>query len=140
MDLVSVFHIRHHKFGIVSYEESETVVERARVCPVARSLAKLPTFSVKIVPTPFFENASPLHEARASGQFIYFFDDTKTFRETHANTIMSLLRANLLLQHDWLLITSCLTPRVVRQASFMKQFDDTFRLFYGNSALPDADF
>jgi hypothetical protein len=140
MDLVGVFDIRQHRFGVISYEENEQVVERARVCPVARSLSKLPTFSVQIVPTPFFENPAPLREVRSSGRFIYFLDDTKTFRETHANTLLALLRADLLRDGDWLLITSCLTPRVVRQASFMDQFDGTFRLFYGNDEAPDLDF
>ncbi len=140
MDLLSVFDVLKHKFRIISYEEDQMVAKRAQVCPVGASLAKIPTISVQVVPTAFFDNAAPLHAVRNSGRFIYFLDDTKTFREPQADVVLSLLASGLLCEADWLLITSCLTPRVVRQTGFMRRFEDTFRLFYKKSDGVDLEF
>ena len=119
MDLVSVFDIRYHRLNIVSYEARRNVAEKARICPVASTLSKLSTVSIDIVPTIFFENDKQLWSLRQSGPLIYFLDDTRVFGDSQANTLLDLLRAGLLHKGDWLLITSCLTPRVVRQSSFM---------------------
>jgi hypothetical protein len=140
MDLVAVFDIRHHKLNIVSYEEREDIAKRSRVCPVAVTLSKLSTISIEIVPTVFFENARPLRALRPSGPFLYFLDDTRIFGDRQANTLLDLLRAGLLYRGDWLLITSCLTPRVVRQARFMSRYDGTFQLFYGPQTTVDLEF
>jgi hypothetical protein len=140
MDLISVFDVLKHKFRIISYEEDQMVAKRAQACPVGASLAKIPTIFVQVVPTAFFDNAAPLHSIRDSGRFIYFLDDTKTFREPQAEVILSLLASGLLREADWLLITSCLTPRVVRQANFMGRFQGAFRLFYKKSDEVDLEF
>jgi hypothetical protein len=140
MDLVAVFDIRHHNLNIVSYEEHETIAKRSRTCAVAVTLSKVSTVSIEIVPTVFFENARPLRSLRSLGPFIYFLDDTKTFGDRQANMLLDLLRAGLLRDGDWLLITSCLTPRVVRQPRFMSQYDGTFKLFYGPQTAADIEF
>ena len=110
MDMVGIFDIRSHRLNIVSYEEDGDVAARSRVCAVAKTLSKVPTVSIDIVPTVFFEDAVTINLLRRSGSFIYFLDDTKTFGERQANNLAELLGAGLLRHGDWLLITSCLTP------------------------------
>ena len=140
MDFVSVFDLRYHTLNIVSYEEHEDVAKRSRTCAVAVTLSKVSTVSIEIVPTVFCENASPLWPLRTSGTFIYFLDDTKTFGVRQADTLLELLRASLLRDGDWLLITSCLTPRVVHQPRFMSQYESTFKLFYGPQTTVNMEF
>lgn len=140
MDLVAVFDIRHHKLNIVSYEENETKARQSEICPVAITLSRVSTISVEIVPAAFSENVRPLRTLRPSGPFIYFLDDTKTFRENHADTLLQLLKSALLREGDWLLITSCLTPRVVHQSRFMERHNGAFKLFYGPQTTINVDF
>jgi hypothetical protein len=140
MDLVAVFDIREHRLNIISYEENEAVAEASRVCPVAANLSRIATVSVAIVPTVFFENPAPLVALRESGPFIYFLDDTRTFREGQAETLLQLARDELLRPGDYLLITSCLTPRIVHQPSFMSRFEDAFKLYYRSVAAVDTHF
>src|SRR4051812_42226643 len=56
MDLVGVFDIRDQHLNVVSYEENGEVAAKSRTCSVAATLSKVPTISVEIVPTVFFEN------------------------------------------------------------------------------------
>jgi hypothetical protein len=140
MDLVSVFDVRHLELHVLSYEENEAVAVKSRICPVASNLSKIYTVSVEIVPTAFFENARPLRSLRPRGNFIYFLDDTRTFREPQAEVLFELLRAELLLEGDFILITSCLTPRVVHQPRFMRRYEGTYRMFFGSGASGDQEF
>jgi hypothetical protein len=140
MDFVGVFDIRHHNLNVVSYEEHEDIARKSCISAVAITLSKVSTISIEIVPTLFFENARRLRTLRPSGPFIYFLDDTKTFGDRQANTLLDLLTAGLLYDRDWLLITSCLTPRVVRQPRFMNRYDSTFKLFYGIKTIIDVEF
>src|SRR5438445_13715083 len=64
MDLVSVFDIREQHLNVVSYEEHGGVAGRSRTCAVATTLSKVPTISVEIVPTAFFDNARRLRQLR----------------------------------------------------------------------------
>jgi hypothetical protein len=140
MDLVAVFDLRGHKMNVVSYEEDAEVAGEARLSAVATTLSQMATVSIDIVPSAFFDNSKPLRTHRSTGPFIYFLDDTRTFRERQAATLVELLRARLLRTGDWLLITSCLTPRVVNQERFMTKHDGTFRLFYGQPLALKNDF
>ncbi len=138
MDLVGVFDIREQHLNLISYEEDGGVAAQSRTCSVASTLSKVSTISVEIVPTVFFENARPLRDLRARGPFIYFLDDTKTFREHQASTVAELLQAELLRHGDWLLITSSL--RIVYQGQFMTKYDGAFRTFYGPRTSVTREF
>jgi hypothetical protein len=140
MDLVAVFDIRQMDLSVVSYEEDTEVAGRARSCPVAANLSRISTITVEIVPTVFFENAKPLRTLRPRGRFIYYLDDTRTFRQHHSHMLLDLLRSGLLKEGDFILVTSCLTPRVVNQTRFMGRMDGTFRTFFGASARVDQQF
>jgi hypothetical protein len=138
MDFVSVFDIRSQRINIVSYEEDSEIAEQSRTCPVATTLSKVPTISVEIVPTVFFENSRALRTLRVEGAFIYFMDHTKTFREHQANSLAELLQAGLLRSGDWLLITSSL--RIVYQERFMARHDGAFRTFFGPRTSVTREF
>ncbi len=140
MDLVAVFDVRRHRLAVVSYEEDDGIAESSQRCPVASTLSQIETVRVIIVPSPFFDQAAPLHELRATGRFIYFLDDTRPFSGIQANKLGELLRENLLRAGDFLLVTSCITPRVMHQPRFMADHAETFKLFYGPYCNPDRDF
>jgi hypothetical protein len=140
MDLVAVFDVRRQRLAIISYEQDGAVVESSQRCPVASTLSQIETVRVIIVPTAFFDQAAPLHELRATGRFIYFLDDTRPFSAIQANKLGELLRADLLRAGDFLLITSCITPRVMHQPKFMADQVETFKLFFGPNCKPDRDF
>jgi hypothetical protein len=140
MDLVSVFDIRRLKLRILSYEENDTVAVKSRTCPVAATLSRIDTVSVEIVSSALGDNHLPIRALRSQGRFIYFLDDTRTFREPHAEVLLELLRSELLRQGDYLLITSCLTPRVVNQPRFMLHHQGTYRTFFGPRIPVDQEF
>jgi hypothetical protein len=140
MDLVSVFDIRHLELRILSYEANDTVAVKSRTCPVAANLSRIDTVSVEIVSSPFGDNHRPIRSLRSKGSFIYFLDDTRTFSEPHAEILLELLRSELLLDGDYLLITSCLTPRVVNQPRFMHRYEGTYRTFFGPHPVVDQEF
>jgi hypothetical protein len=138
MDLVSVFDIREQRLNVVSFEEDHGVAARSRTCAVATTLSKVPTISIEIVPAVFSDNVRRLRQLRTQGPFIYFLDDTKTFREHQANNIVELLQAALLRQGDWLLVTSSL--RVVYQSRFMNKYNATFRTYFGARTSVTREF
>lgn len=140
MDLVSVFDIRQLELRVLSYEENDSVAVKSRTCPVAANLSRIDTVSVEIVSSPFGDNYRPIRALRSQGSFIYFLDDTRTFRELHAEVLLELLRSELLREGDYLLITSCLTPRVVNQPRFMRRYEGTYRTFFGPRTSVDQEF
>jgi hypothetical protein len=140
MDLVSVFDIRHLKLRILSYEENDAVAVKSQTCPVAANLSRIDTVSVEIVSSSFGDNHRPIRALRSQGKFIYFLDDTRTFREPHAEVLLELLRAELVREGDYLLITSCLTPRVVNQPRFMRRYEGTYQTFFGPRTVVDQEF
>lgn len=140
MDLVAVFDVRRHKLAIISYEQDISIAEASQRCPVASTLSRIETVRVVIVPSTFFDQAAPLQELRHTGRFIYFLDDTRPFSTLQANKLGELLRAGFLHAGDFLLITSCITPRIMHQSKFMADQLETFKLFYGPACNPDRDF
>lgn len=140
MDLVSVFDVRHLDLRVLSYEENESVAVKSRTCPVASSLSRIETVCVEIVPASFGDNHRPIRALRPEGNFIYFLDDTRTFREPHAEVLLDLLRSDLLREADFLLITSCLTPRVVHQPRFMRRYEGTYKTYFGPKTGINQDF
>ena len=140
MDLVAVFDIRKHKINIVSYEQDRRIAADSRVRPVAATLSRIATVSIEIVPTEFFENSTPLHQLRENTRFIYFLDYTGTFGNRQTDNLAELFSDGLLRDQDYLMITSCISPRIVRQARFMFSYEDTFKLFYGASIVVDQEF
>lgn len=140
LDLVSVFDVRRHRINIISYEEDDEVAERSRKCAVAATLSKINTIKIDIVPTAFLNVVEPLTNVRPEGPAIYFLDDTRTFGVTQTASLTSLLTQRLLTHGDWLLITSCLTPRVVHQGGFMREHETTFQLYFALDRAPQREF
>jgi len=140
MDLVAVFDIRQLGLRVLSYEENDSVALKSRRCPVAATLSRIETVSVEIVSSPFGDNHRPIRALRSQGSFVYFLDDTRTFREPQAEVLLELLRSELLRETDYLLVTSCLTPRVVNQTRFMHRYEGTYRTFFGASSTVDKEF
>lgn len=140
MDLVSVFDIRNHEFSIISYEQNKDRAIRSRSCPVASTLSRVETVNIEIVPSEFPENLRPLFKIRQSRRFVYFLDYTGNFARRQADTLTTLLNSTLLREDDFLLITSCLSPRIVHQSRFMITFKPSFKLFYGTAVTIDQEF
>lgn len=140
MDFLAVFDVKDHRLSIVSYEEDSAVATKSSTCPVATTLSQIETVSITVVSSPFFDQPSPLHQARDLGRFIYFLDDTKPFGALQAEKVEELLRSALLRDADFLLITSCITPRIMHQASFLQDHLEEFHSYFGNDAVVDRDF
>lgn len=138
MDLVSVFDIRHLELHVVSYEENKAVAVKSRTCPVAATLSRIDTVSVEIDPSSFGDNHRVLRALRSKGSFIYFLDDTRTFREPQAEVLLELLRADLLRDGDYLLVTSCL--RYASHPQFMRRFKGTYKMFFGAASTINQEF
>lgn len=135
LDLLYVFDVGKFKLRVLSYEDDANVVEVARRCPVARTLTKVPTVEVEIVPRHF---PSGISAYRRSEPFIYFLDYLCVFREPERQTVESLLTSGMLKTGDFLIVTSCLTPRVAHQEDFMAEKDSMFSLLYGRA--PTKEF
>jgi hypothetical protein len=140
MDLVAVFDVRKHRLTVISYEQDTDIAELSLTCPVASTLSRIETVRIRVVPTPFFDQASPLLDARAEGRFIYYLDDTKPFSSLQAAKFAELLRMELLKEGDFLLATSCITPRIMHQSTYLSDNQETFKLFYGPRCQVDRDF
>lgn len=131
MDLVGVFSIREHDIAIVSYEHDQRRAEASQSCAVATTLSQVETITIDIVPTSFPVTVDRIQAIRRGRQMIYFLDHTGTFREKEAAGLDTLLDAELLRAGDFLLVTSCLTPRVMHNANIMAKYDRSFRLMFG---------
>jgi hypothetical protein len=140
MDLVAVFDVRRHRLTVISYEQDPDVAEQSLTCPVASTLSQIETVRIRIVPTPFFDQATPLLDARPEGRFIYYLDDTKPFSSLQAAKFGDLLRMDLLKEGDFLLVTSCITPRIMHQPNYLSDNQETFKLFYGPRCQAERDF
>jgi len=140
LDFVSVFDIRRFRLNVISYEQDHEIAQKSQSCPIASTLSQIETVRVIIVPTPFFDVATPLYELRENSRFIYFLDDTKPFSRHQASKIEDLTREGLLRHGDFMLITSCITPRIMHQKSYMDQYIESFKMFFGSDAVIDRDF
>lgn len=139
MDLVGVFDIRQNKISIFSYEHQEDVAARAETSAVYQTLAQVQTVRIRLIPNPFPSRLSLLERLRPSKRFIYFLDYTGTFRPGDMENVLELLKRGLLRNDDYVLITSCLTPRVVNQPRFMASQLSSFQLFFGTRVI-DSEF
>jgi len=66
-------------------------------------------------------------------------DNFGTFAEKDSTNLTEMLNEGLLAAGDFLLITSCLSPRIVHQPSFMAAFKTAFGIFYDGVEI-DRDF
>lgn len=139
MDLLVAFDVRHFKLNIISYEQDEKKAERADVCPIARTLRKIDSVSLKVFNREFPSRLERLRELRDGGPFIYFLDYTGTFSARQSEVITDLLEQGLILADDHILITSCISPRIVHQENFMRNDLPMFKLIWGDADI-DRDF
>lgn len=139
MDLLAVFDVTKTRLRIVSYEQDRTIADRARECPVVETLSKVKSVDLRIVFAGFPDGVELLHQFRSNSPFIYFLDYIGTFRRRDAETIHDLLASDLIRRGDYLLITSCLSPRIVKQQNFMAPYQSTFEHFFRQRDL-DAPF
>src|SRR5438552_18222678 len=119
MDLLAVFDLTATELVIFSYEGDSDIATKATRCPVFRALQRIGSIKVRVVPKTFPDGMEILETFRDEGAMIYFLDYFGTFGVRDARTIGFLLESRLLRDRDYLLITSCLTPRVVHQPNFM---------------------
>ncbi len=139
MDLVGVFNVRDHEIGIISYEHDTDLAQRSQECPVATTLSKVKTITIDIIPAQFPSALEKLEAIRSDCTFVYFLDYTGTFKDKEANDLEYLLDSGLMRIGDFLLVTSCLTPRVIHNQNIMGKYDRSFRLFFQPSRL-DKEF
>lgn len=130
LDLLGVFDLTQTSVRVISFEQDPDVVRLARTCPVYQTLSRVKSVDVRVVFAAFPDGAEQLRKFRTPTPCIYFLDYTGTFRKKDADTIHHLLETGLLREGDFLLITSCLSPRIVNQATFMESYKGTFELFY----------
>jgi hypothetical protein len=130
MDLAAVFDLRSMRLHVISYEQDPSVARQSRECPVARTLSKVESIKIIIVPTEFPSRLERIAEVRKLGPIIYFLDGTGTFGSREGEAVSDLLDACLLLPGDYLLITSCMSPRIVHQQGFMGDHLSFFKLLW----------
>jgi hypothetical protein len=138
MDLVAVFDIRQNRISVFSYEHQAEAASRAENSPVYQTLSQVSTVRIRIIPYPFPSRLSLLERLRQNKRFIYFLDHTGTFRSGDMENVLELLKRGLLQNNDYLLITSCLTPRVVNQPRFMAPQLSSFQLFFRTRSVDNA--
>lgn len=139
MDLLCVFDIGSLELNVVSYEMDEEIARTAQRCAVTKTLNKVKTVSIEIMPIDFPSGIERYSRAKSMNTFVYFLDYTKTFSDGERQAIAQLLAADMLRAGDYLLVTSCLTPRVVHQARFMDAYRSSFSIFFGGGS-PSRDF
>ncbi|HMG73679.1 MAG TPA: hypothetical protein VK582_09270 [Pyrinomonadaceae bacterium] len=140
MDLVAVFGISSlNRMSVFSFERDSEKALASQSCPVATTLSKVETVSVNIKNSEFPVGCDELYSDHRDGRFIYFLDYPGTFAEKDAVSLTELLDAGLLLSGDFFLITSCLSPRIVHQSSFMERYRAAFGMFYTGAKI-DREF
>ncbi len=139
MDLLAVFDVTKSKFFITSFERDEDVAASSKNCPVASTLSKINTVNILINPYEFPIGIEQLSSIRELNKFIYFLDYTGTYSEKDKDVLLDILNQGLLRKGDYLLVTSCLTPRIVHQPSFMKTHSSSFKLYFSTTEV-DNEF
>jgi len=140
MDLLAVVELRGLHLRIVSYEMKLEWAVYSRTCSVATTLSKLDRVNVDIVPDVFPGDYELLYNYCRSHRNIYFLDYKGTYSKRNADILLELLDQKVLREGDYFLITSCISPRIVHQATFMQSFLSSFLLYYGASAVVDREF
>ncbi|BDU70858.1 hypothetical protein [Mesoterricola silvestris] len=136
MDLLAVFDLRKRKFLAFSFELEEDLAQKANNCVVAKALRLTKRVHISVIQGDFAIDFGKLGERQAGQNFIFFLDYTECFAQRHQGAIESLLKFNLLRAGDFLIITSCLVPRVMHQPTFMEDklnlFSDYFHVDEGD--------
>lgn len=130
MDLVFVFDVSEQELNVISYEVDPEAAKYSQSAPVTKTLSRLRDVSIDIVNAEFPSRLDLLRRYRGGSQFIVFLDYTKVFSEKEAVDVQTLLSEDLLKSNDFLLITSCINPRVVNQDGFMKHSRSTYQLLF----------
>lgn len=139
LDLVGVFDVQKSKIHVKSYEQLPEIADAAKNCPVSKTLGKLSTIFIQIVPNALQETTlGPLIKGGAKRPFLYFLDYLNPFGLSHQATLLALVRARCLRAGDFLMITSNLTPRVIYQTRrpFMQNQVAAFRTYFGLGGAP----
>ena len=139
IDLLSVFDLTRTEMTILSFEESPQIAREAKSCPVFKALAKIPSIKLKIIRATFPAGIEFIRPFRDTSRFIYFLDYTGTFGHADSRALDALLQEELIRAGDFVMITSCLAPRVVRQPKFMERYRTSFQLLFQQSKI-DASF
>jgi hypothetical protein len=139
MDLLAVFDLTQTRMRIVSYERDGAIARQARACPVFQALSRIPSLDVRVISATFPNGVDLLQKFRANTTFVYFLDYTGTFGKADSRYIHELLTLGLIREEDFLLITSCLSPRIVHQSGFMSRYASSFQLFFQRTSI-DTSF
>ncbi len=134
LDLVCVFDVTKFEVRAFSFESEMDIARAAASSAVVTTLSKIPTVDVSIVHGAISSAADRLREIRPQNRFIYFLDYTRVFTRSRSEDLETLLSARLLRSGDFLLITSNLTPRYLRQEAFMRRDMDVLHEIFGAKA------
>jgi len=139
LDLVNVFSIREYRISIFSYEKNHAHASITEKSDVGRVLSLFDGITVNTIQGQFPCKQELLVGVRHQGPFLYFLDYTKTFSEHKAEEVASLADYDLLRPGDYLLITCCVSPRIVHQRRFMAQYRACFRRYFSHKPI-NRDF
>lgn len=134
LDLVNVFDIQKSKIFVKSYEVEPEVAEGARTCVVSKTLGKMKSISIDIVPNALQETTlTPLIRVAKHRPFFYFLDYLTPYGLSSQADLIALIRGRCLRAGDYLMITSNLTPRVMYNSRrpFMENQVSAFRTYFG---------
>jgi hypothetical protein len=138
MDLLAVMSVRDYTFSVVSFEKDSIVAKKAQASPVCQTLNKINTVQIKIVHADFPSSGNYLNN-KSRGDRIFFLDYTKTFNKDRASDIKRLLLNTSVKNGDCVMITSGLSPRIVRQKTYLREEEMRFGfLFPGEDFSADA--
>ncbi len=140
MDLVAVFDLHRIKLHVVSYEQDPDTADLAKKCPVASTLSNVAGVRIQVVPNEFPRDLERLITPSESSRAIYYLDYTGTFNDYRQETISELLDNGFINGGDFLLITSCLSPRIVHQGQFMIDHERDYVILYRMTTEPNRDF
>jgi hypothetical protein len=134
LDLACVFDVRKFQIDVLSFESNRERARKAGHSIVVRTLARVPSVQIRIVHGTLAESIDRIRSIRPARPLIYFLDYTGIFMRAKAADVIALLDARLIQAGDFLLVTSNLTPRFVRQASFMAEVGEELQLLFGAAA------
>jgi hypothetical protein len=140
MDLVAVFDLRRTHLHVVSYERDLDTAEIARKCPVASTLSNVSGVRIQVVPNEFPRDIERIVTPNRSARAIYYLDYTGTFNDYRQEPLEELLENGFINDGDFLLITSCLNPRIVHRGRFMVDHERDYIILYGMAGQPNRDF
>lgn len=139
LDMALVFDVTAYEISCVTYEKEKKQARAAAASPVAKTLNRIETVSVRVVRGDINSSFSHIKDVRPRALCIYFLDYTKVVTDADVDVVTHLVDENLLREGDYLLVTSSLTPRVTRQQTRLQRNRDLLQEHLGRSSF-DEDF